>query len=243
MIDKVEDNLVTCDFQETETQDSADSTIEKLDECHQYLEITSCQVQAEIRATFERLINALQAREKQLLRQVDVFQSRHISLLQSKVGKCDEPSSLSTVPDIEVCLDDEQALVERVMSFGKVTVKGDTYNVLDQFSDVYRIEEYQNVKEDHMNLLKSVSQSEGSEGTIKFVLAPSSKCINLCKNKESTNRTPSTPQSEVEISLKGGNHTPPINDWLQKIKVETETEPTVGEVEKTISPQEELSHL
>jgi len=42
------------------------------------------EVQAKLRGTFARLTEALQAREKQLLRQVEVLHSQQVALLQSQ---------------------------------------------------------------------------------------------------------------------------------------------------------------
>lgn len=244
---------------ETNTPSSSNTDpATSLAQSHQLLQLTTGQVQEKLRESFARLNEALQSREKQLLRQVDVLHSQQIALLQSRNSlpiDCQTDEVVKSVPQVTVDLDQEKSLCESIMSFGKVDVEGGNLVAIEgnvsPFSVPYRLEDYQDANQDHVCLYKPLSShATPNQHVIRFSFAPRFKIpsdVQQMTDSSSTTESPlqqkqgSEGQSSVNDSLIGDGQCPSqVQQWLQEIMVETETEPSVGEQEKNFTG---LSHL
>ncbi|XP_067012929.1 uncharacterized protein [Anabrus simplex] len=110
MIDKKDDSYVCPDSDNEIQPDSSDPSAAALAESQHLLELTYCQVQADIRAAFERLSEALHSREKQLLRQLDALQNQQVALLQSH----QVPNGQCSVEDYQDASQDHVSLFKPV---------------------------------------------------------------------------------------------------------------------------------
>jgi len=223
-----------------------------LAQSHQLLQLTACQVQAKLRGTFARLTEALQAREKQLLRQVEVLHSQQVALLQSQSSvpsSCITGDEHRSVPQITLNLDQEEYLCESILSFGKVDVEGGSLVAIEgnvaPFSVPYRAEDYQDANEDHVCLYKPLSNhSTPQQQVVRFSFAPRLKGFNdvqqlqmeALATPESTlvnSEVSSEPLASANDSFIGVHRRPSqVQQWLQQIMAETEIEPSIGEQEK-----------
>lgn len=223
----------------------------RLAQSHQLLQLTACQVQAKLRGTFARLTEALQSREKQLLRQVEVLHSQQRALLQSQNSvptSCIIGDARRSIPQITLNLDQEEYLCESILSFGKVDVEGGNLVAIEgnvaPFSVPYRVEDYQDANEDHVCLYKPLSNhSTPQQQVVQFSFAPRLKGFNDVQHlqvealatPESTpvNSQVSEPLASANDSFIGDHRRPSqVQQWLQQIMAETETEPSIGEQEK-----------
>ncbi|XP_021934964.1 uncharacterized protein LOC110837310 isoform X2 [Zootermopsis nevadensis] len=228
--------------------------------CHQLLQLTTCQAQAKLRGSFARLTEALQSREKQLLRQVDVLHSQQIALLQSQHSvptNCIIGDAVKSIPQVSLNLDQENYLCESILTFGKVNVEGGNLVAIEgnvaPFSVPYRVEDYQDANEDHVCLYKPLSNhSTPQQDVVQFSLAPRLKGFSEGQ-QEGTLATPectlvnsqvsSEPVTTAKDSFVGDCRRPSqVQQWLQQIMAETETEPSIGEQEN-FSSLSQSEHL
>ncbi|XP_067012919.1 uncharacterized protein [Anabrus simplex] len=222
MIDKKDDSYVCPDSDNEIQPDSSDPSAAALAESQHLLELTYCQVQADIRAAFERLSEALHSREKQLLRQLDALQNQQVALLQSHQvpnGQCSE------IPQVQVNLEQEQSLSNSIMAFGSVSAKGGNLAAIDSYSQPYRVEDYQDASQDHVSLFKPVANDSSPQAVIRFSFVPRLKSPAQQEDELDMQVTPPRLNSSSEQS-------PQVQQWLQQIMVETEVEPSVAELEK-----------
>ncbi|XP_069693833.1 uncharacterized protein [Periplaneta americana] len=223
---------------------------------HQLLQLTTHQVQTKLRESFARLTETLQSREKQLLRQIEVLHSQQIALLQSQLS---HPTSCNgLIPQVVVDISQEKSLCESIQSFGKVDVEGGNLIAIEgnmaPISVPYRVEDYQDAKEDHVCLYKPLSNhSTPQQQVVRFSFAPRLKdCREIQQTKldgsglsldtdsaetqYENHQSVSETQEPANDSLIGNREKPSqVQQWLQEIMVETEIEPSIGEQEKNFT--------
>ncbi|PSN38086.1 hypothetical protein C0J52_00835 [Blattella germanica] len=229
-----------------------------LAQSHQLLQLSTSQVQERLRDSFARLSKALEAREKQLLRQVDVLHSQQIALLQSRSSlpaDCQIDEVVKSVPQVAVDLDQEKALCKSILSYGKVDVEGGNLVAIEgnvsPFSVPYRLEDYQDANQDHVCLYKPLSNE--STPVIRFSFpprlnVPSDASISTMNSAASPSSDAKPAESESRSSMNDslmaeGQCPSQVQQWLQQIMVETETEPSVGEQEKNFAAIAHLQEL
>ncbi|XP_049794013.1 uncharacterized protein LOC126203687 [Schistocerca nitens] len=242
MIDKKDDDFSTNTDLKSPSQAAA-----ILAQSRQLLETNTASVHSEIRSSFARLAEALRSREKQLLRQVDALQSQQLALLQSHESVLLE-RSIGDMPkppmQVKADLKEEEALLNAIQSFGKVSVNRGTIIIMDSteasYSTPYRLEDYQDANEDHMSSYKSLSESTAEQEVIRFGFTPRTS-LNLChmpskgadarvtvEDMNSNNQNEDCAENATERRPSQVEH------WLQQIKVETEIEPSVAEQDKNL---------
>ncbi|GFG37761.1 hypothetical protein Cfor_04673 [Coptotermes formosanus] len=234
-----------------------------LAQSHQLLQLTACQVQAKLRGTFARLTEALQSREKQLLRQVEVLHSQQIALLQSQNSvptSCITGDACRSIPQITLNLDQEEYLCESILSFGKVDVEGGNLVAIEgnvaPCSVPYRVEDYQDANEDHVCLDKPLSNhSTPQQQVVRFSFAPRLMQFNDVQHLQAealatpvstlvNSQVSSEPIPSANDSLIGDRRRPSqVQQWLQQIMAETETEPSIGEQEKNFGSLNQSEQL
>lgn len=227
MIDKKEDKPGTPDA-------------ESLAQTCQHLEEMMLQAQSEVRSAFARITEALNSREKQLLRQIDVAHTQQLAVVQSRSDN---------VPHVTVQLDQEIAVTEAISSLGTVGLTGGSLVDLNaDGSFLQRMEDYQDANQDHMSMFKPVpldssSSSPVQEAVICFshITLPQSTpkpAADLNENEKShahsesphhiNNSSPNHDSKEANNTQKK-QHPTQVQQWLKQLSAETETEPSIGE--------------
>lgn len=220
---------------------------ETLAQTCQYLEAMTLQAQSDVRSMFARIMEAVNSREKQLLRQIDVAHSQQLALVQSK----SESAVSERVPYVSVKLDQEKSILECISNVGTVGLTGGNLVVLDgDGSFLQRVEDYQDANQDHMSMFKPVpmgsSMSPINETVIRFTH------ITLPQNSPGPSENSSeidessaefvTPQHvngssgniesddlKIENTTPKKKHPTQVQQWLKQLSAETETEPSIGE--------------
>lgn len=231
-----------------------------LAQSHNLLQLTTCEVQAKLRESFGRLTEALQSREKQLLRQIDVLHSQQIALLQSQHSvptNCITGAAVGSIPQVTLNLDQEEYLYDSILSFGKVNVKGGNLVAIEgsvaPFSVPYRVEEYQDANEDHVCLYKPLSNhSTPQQQIVRFSFAPRLEGFNEVQQLQveastaagsAHSKVSSETLASANDSFIGDSRRPSqVQQWLQQIMAETETEPSIGEQEKNFACLSQSEH-
>lgn len=167
-------------------------SLENVDQYLKQLEAQKLNAQYEISNTFRGLSEILLAREKQLLRQVDAMHDHLILFLQSRkslfnanLNCCNngndsfeltsqnnssiDNQSVKASPGIEVSLNATD-LEKQIQVFGKVEMTGANYMHLSEdnesFTFPYRVQNYQETREDHMLLYKSLDVGDDGDHSV-----------------------------------------------------------------------------
>lgn len=104
---------------------------------------------------FDDLINTLKTREKQLLRQLEAVNSQQLSVVQSNWELVD------FMPSITVNLSEYNDLNEFIRKFGKIELP-DKDNIVVNNTEPYKVEEYEDEKNDHISFDKSIKIHENT---------------------------------------------------------------------------------
>ena len=210
------------------------------------LEATMLQAQSEVQSVFARLSEALQSRERQLLRQIDVAHSQQLALVQSR----SENERSVQVPHLTVDLAMEPPALDIISSLGSVGLAGGGLVVLNaNGSFLQSVEDYQDANLDHMSMFKPVpldsSSTSVQEAIIRFShvtlpetpqssATPENTEDNVKSDKEAESPLEETGNCETE-DIKGedntqkSEHPTQVQQWLKQLSAETETEPSIGE--------------
>ncbi|KAG8229690.1 hypothetical protein J437_LFUL010279 [Ladona fulva] len=185
MIDKKEDNVSPMSLEGVHESISTIS-LENVDQYMKHLEAQKSEAKTLIERSFMELSALLIAREKQLLRQVDVMHDHLVLCLQSSQflvsrnssccdnvasglelspqdNSADDSCKTKAFPVIEVSMNTDE-LLEQIRSLGKVDVAGSNFMHLSEDNETfvfpYRVQSYQKTSEDHMFLYKSLDVSK-----------------------------------------------------------------------------------
>ncbi|XP_078048234.1 uncharacterized protein LOC144475815 isoform X2 [Augochlora pura] len=231
MIEKNEDNT------------DSDSNLDRrklISDKKTFLEKHFLKVQKEIKVSFAQLAQTLNAREKQLLRQSEALYRQQISLTLLN------PEILP--PSITI-LDDRNTLEEQIKQFGRIELTGSNTTVITDL-EPYKIQEYQDITKDHVSFDKSVKGSEdiSPNGDVEDLSTVDDRKIENITNGLKTVSieylTENTKQQSDGTSVRNSGRTimeeqqnshglpEQVQQWLDQIVLETETEPTIHEVKK-----------
>ncbi|XP_071439905.1 uncharacterized protein [Hetaerina americana] len=165
-------------------------SLETIDLYLKQLEAQKLQAQADISRSFSQLTSLINAREKQLLRQVDAIHDHLILILQSRKTFCpdaiascenkdkelqlkeqeaegslddDKSCNAKASPGIDVSIDTKE-LEDQILTVGKVEMTGTSFMHLSEDNEAFvfpcRVQNYQETSQDHMLLYKSLETTE-----------------------------------------------------------------------------------
>ncbi|XP_050456976.1 uncharacterized protein LOC126854379 isoform X1 [Cataglyphis hispanica] len=130
-----------------ENNEDNQSRIKLIANKRRFLEEKSAQIEAEIKNCFNELAKALQAREKQLLRQAEAIHRQQLSLVET---------SLDFLPSSIVVLNDRSELEERIRQFGNIETHG-LNGITVKDAEPYKVVDYQDANKDHVSFDKAIT--------------------------------------------------------------------------------------
>lgn len=100
------------------------------------------QIQAEITDCFQKLLEILQSRERQLLRQAEAIYSQQLSLVET---------SMNSLPSSAVILKGRSDLEKQIRCFGNIEIHGHNGITVEDIQS-YKVADYQDANKDHLSL-------------------------------------------------------------------------------------------